>query len=103
MRANGQFDGERNARKRGVVEHAVHSFERSLKDLNVADVGVNELGIGIEVFTPTGAEIIDHPNPLPVRDESVGYVRADEPRPASDGDRPAAAEPCARSRTAQFY
>jgi hypothetical protein len=55
MRAEGLFDGERNAREGGVVEHAVHSSERSLKPFNVAYVGVNKVSIAIKVFRESGA------------------------------------------------
>ena len=71
----------------------VDAFDGAAECVGVADVADDELDLGGEVFGPLAAavylrrEVVERAHAVPVREQLVGEVRADEAGPARDEDR----------------
>jgi len=69
------------------VKHGVDAVQRMTDDIHVTQITLDEVNViddRIEVAEMTSGEIVDDPNVVPLRDESVREVRSDEARPASN-------------------
>src|SRR5580704_15571437 len=79
MRFDRLGDGERDARERRDMKHAIDTLECGPDGLAVADVGLDQIGVRIQVPAATGGKNIDDAHLEAARKEFIDQVRADKP------------------------